>query len=1116
MALEGPLQDPPYAADLAGTIKEDSSATGKFEGINFKFSPLTFAIVTNPTHGTITSFDPVTGRVVYTPNADFFGADSFKYSATDGVYSDIATVNVTVTPVNDASSGADTQLVLLEDMSKGLTASDFGFSDPVDGDALLGVKITTLPSAGTLTLDGAAVSAGDVVSVADLDAGKLAFTPGLNANGAGYASFTFQVKDDGGTANGGADTDPTPNTITLNVTAINDAPTASNLSGALTLAEDAAAQKLFALAPNLADVDSASLTATLTLSNLAAGQLLGAGQGANGIYTLTGTAAALKAALAAVTFQPAADFNGAASVSVSLTDGQTGPQGTNPTGVILLTVTPVNDPPVLSGDGTINLLQGGTTVLKTADLAVSDVDNAPADLTYTVTATNHGQVLLDGLAAATFTGAQLEAGRVAFRQDGAAAPNASFTVTVSDGQATVGPKTVAAAIDLPPTVTGVSYGANDGTLKAGEGVDLVMRFSEAVTLTDPTVTLKLSDGGNATYVSGNGSTALVFHHDVANGQATPDLAVVGVSSGAKVVQDAGGNLAALTGAVANPDGILVVDTTAPTVSAPTTSAPSPSNATSLTYTVAFSQAVTGVDAGDFAFVYADGTVAPGVVGAPTSTDGGATYTVGLTGTTGEGAAHLVLKDAGTGIADLAGNPIAGGANGATIVFDHIAPVLALGTIAGDDALNAAEKGGAIALAGTATGLEDGQVVTLALKNGAGDTTYATATAIAKAGAFALTLAAGTAAALADGQYLVTADATDQAGNTAVQAKHALVIDTTADVGGDAHVTLDPSGDGSLSASEAARAAFAITGLDGDATGLVHFSDGTHVLDLGVGANGLYSADLSVFTGSVTATLAITDVHGNVAAGLGSLVSIEQATPPASIITDDGTIYGTPNADVINAGQGNSQVYALAGDDTVFGEGGGDGIYGGDGNDFIGAGSGDDLVSGGDGNDEVHGEGGDDQLFGNRGNDGLYGEAGNDQVRGGEGDDRVFGGTGDDGLYGEEGNDFLGGGSGNDLLSGGAGDDSLVGEEGNDELWGNAGHDVFFFTGQFGQDRIKDLDVGAEKDLIAFGRDTFTSYEDVMSHAQQVGGDIVITAGSNTVTIEHTALATLTQDHFYFV
>jgi hypothetical protein len=68
-----------------------------------------------------------------------------------------------------------------------------------------------------------AVSLGQSVVVADINAGRLVFTPAAHANGGGYASFTFQVQDDGGTANG-VDLDATPNTLTVNVTAVNDAP----------------------------------------------------------------------------------------------------------------------------------------------------------------------------------------------------------------------------------------------------------------------------------------------------------------------------------------------------------------------------------------------------------------------------------------------------------------------------------------------------------------------------------------------------------------------------------------------------------------------------------------------------------------------------------------------------------------------------------------------------------------------------------------------------------------------------------------------------------------------------------------------------------------------------
>ena len=74
--------------------------------------------------------------------------------------------------------------------------------------------------------------------MADITGGKLKFTPAANANGAAYASFTFQVQDDGGTANGGVDLDQSPNTITINVTSVNDAPAGTNKT--VTTLEDTA------------------------------------------------------------------------------------------------------------------------------------------------------------------------------------------------------------------------------------------------------------------------------------------------------------------------------------------------------------------------------------------------------------------------------------------------------------------------------------------------------------------------------------------------------------------------------------------------------------------------------------------------------------------------------------------------------------------------------------------------------------------------------------------------------------------------------------------------------------------------------------------------------------
>ncbi|MHC5542642.1 hypothetical protein ACYOEI_30825, partial [Singulisphaera rosea] len=72
-------------------------------------------------------------------------------------------------------------------------------------------------TAGSLTLNGTAVTSGLVILVADINAGKLKFAPAAGATGSPYTSFTFRVRDNGGTSNGGVDTDTTPKTFTFNV-----------------------------------------------------------------------------------------------------------------------------------------------------------------------------------------------------------------------------------------------------------------------------------------------------------------------------------------------------------------------------------------------------------------------------------------------------------------------------------------------------------------------------------------------------------------------------------------------------------------------------------------------------------------------------------------------------------------------------------------------------------------------------------------------------------------------------------------------------------------------------------------------------------------------------------
>ena len=98
--------------------------------------------------------------------------------------------------ISDAKPKASNGTVTTdEDTAYTFRADDFGFVVVDAGDTLSSIKMVTLPSGGTLALDGTAVTANQSVTRADIDTGKLVFTPAQNANGAAHASFTYARHD---------------------------------------------------------------------------------------------------------------------------------------------------------------------------------------------------------------------------------------------------------------------------------------------------------------------------------------------------------------------------------------------------------------------------------------------------------------------------------------------------------------------------------------------------------------------------------------------------------------------------------------------------------------------------------------------------------------------------------------------------------------------------------------------------------------------------------------------------------------------------------------------------------------------------------------------------------
>src|SRR5262249_55438077 len=132
-------------------------------------------------------------------------------------------------PQSHAPAGTDKSANAVEDQVYTVQLADFGFTDPQDSPAnnFLSVQINSLPAAGTLSLNGSAITSGQLpltVLTNAIGQGKLTYQGPTNANGTNLARFTFQVKDDGGTASGGADLDPIANSMSFNVASVNDAP----------------------------------------------------------------------------------------------------------------------------------------------------------------------------------------------------------------------------------------------------------------------------------------------------------------------------------------------------------------------------------------------------------------------------------------------------------------------------------------------------------------------------------------------------------------------------------------------------------------------------------------------------------------------------------------------------------------------------------------------------------------------------------------------------------------------------------------------------------------------------------------------------------------------------
>ncbi|WP_284381999.1 tandem-95 repeat protein [Litoribrevibacter albus] len=272
------------------------------------------------------------GTIIYTPNDDFYGVDTFTYTVKDveGAVSAATEVAVTVQGINDAPVAVDDVAIILEDNSFDINVvgNDIDVDDNLDVSSLV---VVSLPTNGTVTFNN----------------GMLNYTPA--AEFGGNDAFSYTVSDlDGVTSNVA--------TVTITVNPVNDMPLAND--DVANTEEDTVIS--IDLLANDQDIDGTLDPANITLVQVNNGQVV--------IDTTTGVA----------TYTPNADFNGVDTFLYRVNDNEGGESNT---ATVTIQISSVNDAPIISGTPLTTVLEGGEYRF------VPDITNVDDD-SLTITATN--------------------------------------------------------------------------------------------------------------------------------------------------------------------------------------------------------------------------------------------------------------------------------------------------------------------------------------------------------------------------------------------------------------------------------------------------------------------------------------------------------------------------------------------------------------------------------------------------------------------------------------------------------------------------------------------------------------------------------------------------------
>jgi VCBS repeat-containing protein len=491
----------------------------------------------------------------------------------NGAYSATNTaLNLVVTAVNDTPvNTVPVAQTATEDTAKvisGLSITDVDAGTATNMSVTLSVTngtITMLPGAGTVTLTNNGTSSvtltGTLANINTLLALSNAVTYRGNLNFNGTDTLNMLTSDNGNTGTGGTLTDS--DNVTITVSAVNDGPV-NTVPAAQSTAEDT---PLVISGLQMADVDSTTgMSVTLAVTNGTINVLTGTGvtitTNGTASVVLAGTQASINALLAtanAVTYTPTANYSGAALLTMTTSDGNV---AVNDVDTVAITVTSVNDAPVLATTSTITYVENAAAAIINNLIVPTDVDNttfASAKVSITAGFEANKDVL-------SFTNASM--GNIAGSYDAASGvmtlTSAGSTATLAQWQAALRAVRFNSTTDNPVAPRTVSYVLNDGTSDSN-AITSTISFTAVNDAPVNTVPAAQSAGvGTVTAITG----LSIADADANSGSMTVTLSlptgagVINVSGGSATIASGNGtNSVVLTGTVADINSTLASSVT---------------------------------------------------------------------------------------------------------------------------------------------------------------------------------------------------------------------------------------------------------------------------------------------------------------------------------------------------------------------------------------------------------------------------------------------------------------------------------------------------------------------------------------------------------------------------